>query len=63
MAHSVLILDGDGIGPEIVAEAVKVFAALTELTGVEFESTARPARRCGDRRPWRAASRADLDHG
>jgi 3-isopropylmalate dehydrogenase len=32
MTHKVLVLPGDGVGPEIVAEALKLF----ELLRVEF---------------------------
>ncbi len=35
MAHRVAIIDGDGIGPEVVAEGLRVVAA----TGVEMETT------------------------
>ncbi len=36
MSNSVLILPGDGIGPEIVTEAEKVLIALTEKYGLEI---------------------------
>ena len=35
MPHSVAVIGGDGIGPEVVAEALKVVAA----TGVTLETT------------------------
>ncbi|MEI6131346.1 MAG: 3-isopropylmalate dehydrogenase [Bacillota bacterium] len=35
----IAVIKGDGIGPEIVAEAQKVLAALTAKTGVQFEYT------------------------
>jgi len=37
MAHNVLILPGDGIGPEIVAEAVKVLTVLRDDFGLRIE--------------------------
>ncbi|MDA8362558.1 MAG: 3-isopropylmalate dehydrogenase [Gammaproteobacteria bacterium] len=38
MSHKVLVLGGDGIGPEIMAEAVKVLEALrSEGLGIELE--------------------------
>lgn len=37
MAHKLLILEGDGIGPEIVAEAVKVLHRLQEDYGLQAE--------------------------
>ena len=36
MSKSVLILRGDGIGPEIVIEAEKVLSALVEKHGLEI---------------------------
>ena len=38
MSKKILILPGDGIGPEIVAEAVKVLGALNELFGLQVET-------------------------
>lgn len=35
--HTIAILPGDGIGPEIVAEAAKVFAVVAEKTGVTID--------------------------
>ena len=35
--HSIAVLPGDGIGPEVVAEAVKVLDAVTELAGITLE--------------------------
>ena len=35
MAHKIALIGGDGIGPEVVAEAVKVVRA----TGVDIETT------------------------
>ncbi|MBI5451438.1 MAG: 3-isopropylmalate dehydrogenase [Gammaproteobacteria bacterium] len=37
MSKKILILAGDGIGPEIVAEAVKVLAALQQRHGLKIE--------------------------
>ena len=37
MSKNILILPGDGIGPEIVTEAVKVLAALRDDHGLEIE--------------------------
>ncbi len=38
MSKKILILPGDGIGPEIVAEAVKVLGALRERYGLDVET-------------------------
>lgn len=38
MSHQILILPGDGIGPEVVAEAKKVLACLKSEFGFQFES-------------------------
>jgi 3-isopropylmalate dehydrogenase len=35
MTHNILILPGDGIGPEIVAEAAKVLECLRQEYGLE----------------------------
>ena len=40
--HSIAVLPGDGIGPEVVAEAVKVLDAVTEPAGVTLEKTTYP---------------------
>ncbi|MCU7883431.1 MAG: 3-isopropylmalate dehydrogenase, partial [Candidatus Thiodiazotropha sp. (ex Lucinoma annulata)] len=37
MSKSILILPGDGIGPEIVAEAVKVLALLRDNYGLDID--------------------------
>lgn len=34
--HSILLLPGDGVGPEIAEEAVKVLSAVTRISGVQF---------------------------
>ena len=35
--HTIAVLEGDGIGPEIVREAVKVLRAVEPATGARFE--------------------------
>ena len=40
--HSIAVLPGDGIGPEVVAEAVKVLDAVTDPAGVRLEKTTYP---------------------
>ncbi len=40
MPHRIAILDGDGIGPEVVGEALKVLDRLEELEGFTTERTA-----------------------
>ncbi len=42
MNAKIVLLPGDGIGPEVVAEAVKVLNAVCDLYGHEFEYTERP---------------------
>lgn len=42
MTHKIAILPGDGIGPEIVAEAVKVIEFLQENAGFDAELTEAP---------------------
>ena len=37
MKFRIAVLAGDGIGPEVTAEAVKVLRAVAELGGLEFE--------------------------
>ena len=34
--HSILMLPGDGVGPEIAEEALKVLTAVTKISGVQF---------------------------
>lgn len=41
-SHSIAVLPGDGIGPEVVAEAVKVLDAMTRPAGVTLEKTSYP---------------------
>ena len=38
MSHNILILEGDGIGPEIISEATKVIACLQSEFGFEAET-------------------------
>ena len=40
--HKIAILTGDGIGPEIMAEALKVLALVEQRSGVHFELTEGP---------------------
>ncbi len=37
MQAKIAVLGGDGIGPEVVAEAVKVLAVISKRFGHEFE--------------------------
>lgn len=39
MAHQIAVLDGDGIGPEVIAEALKVLDRLETLHGFRTERT------------------------
>jgi len=41
--YSIAITEGDGIGPEITAEVVKVLKKITETDGVEFEFVDAPS--------------------
>ncbi len=43
MAVSIALMEGDGVGPEIVAEAVKVLKKCSEKTGTAFEFVDAPA--------------------
>ena len=38
MAHKILLLPGDGIGPEVMAEAEKTLRALGEIGIASFET-------------------------
>lgn len=40
--YSIAVIPGDGIGPEVVAEAVKVLDAVTEPAGVALKKTSYP---------------------
>jgi 3-isopropylmalate dehydrogenase len=35
-SFSILVLPGDGVGPEIIAEAVKILETIAKLSGVKF---------------------------
>lgn len=37
MTHKIAVLSGDGIGPEIVTEAIKVLGGVTKKFGIEFQ--------------------------
>ena len=45
MSYDIAILPGDGIGPEVVAECVRVLERVAELSGGEVGSRARDVRR------------------
>ena len=36
---SILLLPGDGVGPEIAEEATKILSAVTQVSGVHFKIT------------------------
>ena len=36
MTYRIAVLGGDGIGPEVTAQAVRVLQALGQLEGLEF---------------------------
>lgn len=42
MTHKIAILAGDGIGPEVVDEGMKVLRAAAEMFGFDFETTSYP---------------------
>lgn len=35
--HKILVLPGDGVGPEIIAEAVKILQVIQKLSDVQFD--------------------------
>ncbi len=39
--NKIILLPGDGIGPEVVAEAIKILQEITKRTGVTFETETR----------------------
>lgn len=41
-AHKIALLDGDGIGPEIMAEAVKILNLVAERNDIDFDLTSAP---------------------
>ena len=42
MKKRVIILPGDGIGPEVTTEALKVLKVASEITGFKYETTEYP---------------------
>ena len=38
MSHKILLLPGDGIGPEVIAEAKRLLAWLQDRRGIAFET-------------------------
>ncbi len=42
MSHTIGVLPGDGIGPEVIAEGLKVLAAVAELEGFDYETVDYP---------------------
>jgi 3-isopropylmalate dehydrogenase len=38
-SHNILVLPGDGVGPEIIAEAIKVLEAVEKSSNVKFNIT------------------------
>ena len=59
LTYTIVVLPGDGIGPEVTAEAVKVLAAVGERFGHRFQLQEAPRRRRLDRRAGRALLRRD----
>ncbi len=41
-SHRIAVIDGDGIGPEVVAEVLRVLDAVAEPAGFEYETTLFP---------------------
>jgi 3-isopropylmalate dehydrogenase len=41
-AHRIAVIAGDGIGPEVIAEALKVLAAIAPRHGIRYETTIYP---------------------
>ena len=41
-AHRIAVIAGDGIGPEVIAEALKVLAAIAPRHGIRYETTLYP---------------------
>ena len=39
MIRKIAVLAGDGVGPEVMVEALRVLAAVAEKTSIEFEFT------------------------
>ena len=42
MSHTIGVLPGDGIGPEVTAEGLKVLAAVAEIEGFQYETVDYP---------------------
>ncbi len=40
--HKIAVIRGDGIGPEVVQEGLKVLATVARLNGIEYETTEMP---------------------
>ncbi|MBD3291654.1 MAG: hypothetical protein GF393_01915, partial [Armatimonadia bacterium] len=40
--HRIAVIDGDGIGPEVVAEVLRVLEAVAETTGLSYEADMLP---------------------
>lgn len=38
-SHNILVLPGDGVGPEIIAEAIKILQAVEKISKVKFKFT------------------------
>ena len=55
-AYKVAILEGDAIGPEIMAQAVRVFDAVTRHRDVEFELIRAPFGAAASVEDWLGAA-------
>ena len=55
--YRILVLPGDGIGPEVTAEGVRALEAVGKRFGHTFETQRRPRGRRGDRCPRHRAAR------
>ena len=55
--HSLLLLPGDGIGPEVMAEVERVIAFFSKSGKTAFEDRDGAGRRRGDRRARRPGHR------
>ncbi len=40
--HNIAVIRGDGIGPEVVREGLKVLASVAELNGIQYQTTEMP---------------------
>ena len=56
MSKNVLILPGDGIGPEIVAQARRVLELVNEQDNLGLEMSEALVGGCSNRCGWRAAA-------